>query len=144
MENLDLNENNSEDEPIQIDNLEENDSQNSQVSHSPLDLGGPAAPAKPAKKKTNQPASKPTPSPAPAAGAVPAPTVSAPVAAGERITNVKTFFSKLHAGAIDFLNNQIAEWLQNNPDIVVKRTNVVTGDVVSKKTEPNILYIIWY
>ena len=62
----------------------------------------------------------------------------------ERITGVKTFFTKLHSGAIEFLDEQINTWLKANPDIVVKRTNTVAGMIVGKKTEPSIVITIWY
>ena len=57
---------------------------------------------------------------------------------------MKTFFTKLHGGAIAFLEEQIARWLKANPDVTVKRTNVVTGPIVGKKVEPNIIITIWY
>ena len=65
-------------------------------------------------------------------------------ASTSRITGVKTFFTKLHPGAIDFLDEQIAGWLRDNPEIEIKQTNVNTGDVQSKKTEPNIIITVWY
>jgi hypothetical protein len=100
------------------------------VSHSPLDLGGgaapgavgsEAAPARPAVKDTGKKASWP-----------------------DRITGIKTFYTKLHPGAIEFLDEQICIWLRDNPGVNIKRTNVVTGDVVAKKTEPNLIITIWY
>ncbi len=62
----------------------------------------------------------------------------------QRITGVRTFFTKLHPGAIAFLDEQIRDWLKANPDVRVRRTNTVVGDVQSKKTEPNIIVTIWY
>jgi hypothetical protein len=64
--------------------------------------------------------------------------------APERITRVRTFFTKLHAGSIDFLDQQINNWLRDNPGIVIKGTNTTVGSVVAKKTEPNIVITIWY
>ncbi|MEA3225397.1 MAG: hypothetical protein U9Q07_05560 [Planctomycetota bacterium] len=66
------------------------------------------------------------------------------VVSADRIVGMKTFFTKLHAGAITFLEEQIARWLKANPNVIVKRTNVVTGEVQGKKTEPNIIITIWY
>jgi len=62
----------------------------------------------------------------------------------DRITKVKTFFTKLHAGSIDYLDQQILNWLEKNPGVVIKKTNSTVGDVVAKKTEPNIIITIWY
>ena len=62
----------------------------------------------------------------------------------ERITGIKTFFTKLHPGAMDFLDEQIANWLKANPGIIIKRTNTMAGEVQGKKTEPNIIITVWY
>lgn len=106
----------------------DDDTDDTKVSHSPLNLGGGTAgvseaksAAQPVKKR---PAQKTTSS--------------------ERITGVKTFFTKLHPGAIDFLDEQIANWLKANPGIIIKRTNTMTGEVQGKKTEPNIIITVWY
>jgi hypothetical protein len=61
-----------------------------------------------------------------------------------RIEGVRTFFTKLHPGAISFLDEQITRWLKENPGVTVKRTNIVVGEVQAKKTEPNILISVWY
>jgi hypothetical protein len=74
--------------------------------------------------------------------------ITRPLAAGPapsgRITSCKTFFTKLHPGAIEFLDEQISNWLKANPSIVIKHTNVTTGEVQAKKTEENILITVWY
>jgi len=102
------------------------------ISHSPLDLGSGSAVAVPkldvAEQAKNVIKKLPTDT----------------AATLERITGVRTFFTKLHAGAIQFLDEQIAKWLQENPDVVIKRTNVVTGEIQGKKVEPNIIITVWY
>lgn len=134
LENINLEDENNE-EPISIEDESEilvpfDDSDDSTasngISHSPLDLGG----SEPAViKPVNPIAAKPSQQ-----------NASSP----DRIIGVKTFFTKLHAGALDFLDTQINEWLKKNPDIVIKRTNTVAGMVVAKKIEPNIIITIWY
>jgi DNA-binding Lrp family transcriptional regulator len=115
-------------EPIPFDN----DTSGAGVSHSPLDLGGGGA-ARPSKIETPaQPGGLTAKKPAEK-------TVSA-----ERITGVRTFFAKLHAGAIEFLDEVITKWLKDNPGISIKRTNTVTGEIQGKKTEPNIVITVWY
>jgi hypothetical protein len=103
------------------------------VSRAPLNLGGGG--------------SSPVPAPAPKAAAprpvAPARPAAAP-AANERITGCKTFFTKLHPGAIDFLDELITQWLKDNPTVVIKMTNVVTGEIQGKKTEPNVIITVWY
>lgn len=107
------------------------------VSRAPLNLGGTGAPvAAPAAAPAAVPRA-PAPRPAPLR----------PVAAiggNERITGCKTFFTKLHPGAIDFMDEQITQWLKDNPGVIIRATSAVTGEIQSKKTEPNILLTVWY
>jgi len=134
----DLNEPIPLDEPIPFDDIGPGESG---VSHAPLDLGGPTQAPKPAAPKPaapRPPAARPKMSVETSKGS----TVKSN--SGDRIVGVKTFFTKLHAGAMAFLDEQICRWLKSNPDVIVKRTNVVTGDVQGKKTEPNIIITIWY
>ncbi len=119
--------------PFEADNDAEEQNK-SGVSHAPLNLGGPDITQAPAPKPSAQATS-------PVLKTV---TPTTATASSDRITGMKTFFTKLHAGAIDFLNQQVTDWLKNNPDIIVKRTNTVTGDVQGKKTEPNIIVTLWY
>lgn len=122
------------DKPIPFDNVAPSQAN---VSHAPLNLGGP-------------PAAAPARGAAPAAAPqiqIPRTAARKPVAkavSSERITGMKTFFTKLHGGAILFLEEQIGNWLKENPAVIIKRTNITTGDVQGKKTEPNIIITIWY
>ena len=97
-------------------------------SHSPLDLGG-SSPVEIPKIEAPRPVAM---------------KLAEKVVSTERITGVKTFFTKLHAGAITFLDEQITKWLTENPDVKIKRTNIVTGPIQGKKTEPNIIITVWY
>ena len=102
------------------------------VSHAPLDLGGsgPVEITKEAPKiKVPQPVTK---------------KPAEKMVSGERITGVKTFFTKLHPGAINFLDEQITKWLAENPEVVIKRTNIITGEIQAKKTDPNIIITVWF
>lgn len=103
------------------------------VSHSPLSLGGSGTAQAP---KTAAPKIE-VPKPA-------VKKVEEKVVSTNRITGVKTFFTKLHPGALDFLDEQITKWLKENPGVTIKRTNTVTGDIQAKKTEPNIVITVWY
>jgi hypothetical protein len=117
--------------PIPLDNpipFESAGAGGTGVSHSPLDLGG-SSPVEVPKIEVPKPATiKP----------------AEQVVSTERITGIKTFFTKLHPGALNFLDEQITKWLKENPDVKIKRTNIVTGEIQSKKTEPNIIITIWY
>jgi len=114
------------DKPIPFDNPAPGESG---VSHAPLNLGG-KGPVQVPKIEPPKPmtAKKPTVQTAPAS----------------RIIGVKTFFTKLHPGALNFLDEQITRWLADNPGIQIKRTNTATGEVEAKKTEPNIIITVWY
>lgn len=116
------------DKPIPLDIEGANESA---VSHSPLDLGSSRAVEIPKTEAPKQVMKKPAPT-------------TGSTEYSERITGVRTFFTKLHPGAINFLDEQITEWLQKNPDIRIKRTNIVVGEIQAKKTEPNILITVWY
>jgi hypothetical protein len=110
------------------------------VSHSPLNLGGGS-------NNTPAPAAKPKPKiqmPAQSKIGAAAKNSGQEIVSTERITGMRTFYTKLHAGAIDFLGEVIANWLRDNPGISIKRTNVVTGEIQGKKTEPNIIITVWY
>jgi DNA-binding Lrp family transcriptional regulator len=128
MDNLNVNKPASEkdpNEPIPWDNA------NTGVSHSPLNLGGSRPSAPP-----------PTPPP------VTPPTIkkvgAKMVSSQDRVTGMKTFFAKLHVGSMEFIDEQISNWLKENPGVVVKHTNTTTGMVVSKVTEPNLIVTVWY
>jgi len=106
--------------PIPFDD----DTSGTEVSHSPLNLGSGSTEAVPEVESAAQPTEK--------------------ITSSERITGVKTFFTKLHPGAMDFLDKQISNWLKANPTLIVKRINITTGEVQAKKTEPNIIITVWY
>jgi len=96
------------------------------ISHAPLDLGAGTTEAQ--KIAMPKPVIKP----------------QEKIVSADRITGLKTFFTKLHPGALEFLDEQISAWLKQNPGIVIKRTNITTGEIQAKKTEPNIIITVWY
>jgi len=121
-------------EPIPFDAGGANDAG---VSHAPLNLGGGRTAQTP-QMSVPKPAVKPS---------EPPPAVSRPaqkMTPTDRIQGVRTFFTKLHPGAINFMDEQITRWLNENPDVRIKRTNVSVGEIQDKKTEPNILITVWY
>ena len=122
------------DKPIPLGNAPTVGSPN--VSRAPLNLGGGgkgpvAQAAAPAPR-----AASPTP--------VRRAAVDPGLSGGQRITGVKTFFTKLHPGALEFMDEQMNGWLKEHPEVCIKHTNVTTGEVQAKKTEPNIIITVWY
>ncbi len=144
------------DKPIPFD---DSDSAPKPVSRKPLSMGAgagekqptpperavaPVAPVKPV-KPAQRPAANTGERPAANTGDRPAArAATSAVVPGERISGLKTFFTKLHPGALVYLDEQVTEWLKANPDIQIKRTNSSVGDVMSKKTEPNLILSVWY
>jgi hypothetical protein len=145
--NLDKEQSQKDTSPIPFD---DSDGPETKILHSPLNLGGggsaPVPAAKPAPKQAaTQPPAAAAPKPAPAAPSAKPVTVQQTAApSAGRITGVKIFFTKLHAGAMDFLSEQISDWLKENPKVVVKHTNITVGEVAAKKTEQNLIITVWY
>jgi hypothetical protein len=120
-------------EPIPFDDNNSDKGDSSGVSHSPLTLG--PEPVKIPETKSEKPAEQPT---------VTAPAQQQNNPSVARITGCKTFFTKLHPGAIEFLDGQITEWIKKNPNSTIKSTNSTVGEVQAKKTEQNLIITIWY
>jgi hypothetical protein len=153
MDNFDLNRpapKEVDDEPIPFDDAAAPPPNKPGISHSPLNLGGPSKTPPAAAQPPRPGAVNPTAAqPRPVQPVQPRPQAIQqgpvqPAAATERVTGVRTFFTKLHEGAIDFLDQQISDWLKKNPDIKIKFTNTIFGDMTGKKTEPSIIITVWY
>lgn len=59
-------------------------------------------------------------------------------------TRCRTFHCKLSEAAVEFMNNQINEWLDHNDKIVVKFSNSTIGAFEGKHTEPNLIVTVFY
>lgn len=138
MDNFDINNlpsNQDLNKPIPFDDdlgkpipFDDSDTSGTGVSHAPLNLGSSETKQAPQIQAPKPAAKKP----------------AEKIVSAERITGVKTFFTKLHPGAMQFLDEQITDWLKQNPGVVIKRTNITTGEVQAKKTEPNVIITVWY
>ena len=124
------------DEPLSLEDVDKPASGG--ISHSPLDLGS-SRPVEVNNIKKPQPIQT-----KPISQAINMSPKAAQTSPTGKITGIKTFFTKLHVGALSFMEEQIMDWLKNNPGITVKQTNVCVGEVQAKKTEPNIIITIWY
>ncbi len=56
----------------------------------------------------------------------------------------RLFHAKLSEGALEFLNNQVNEWLDQNDQITVKFVNSTIGQFEGKHTETNLILAIFY
>ena len=121
---------NQEPEPIPFDDSEIKLPESKPgISHSPLSLGKSGLSS---------------PSPMPGAAVKKTTGKAKPASSADRISGIKTFFAKLHIGSIGYVDEQINDWLTDNPGVSIKMTNVTVGNVISKTNEPNLIVNIWY
>ncbi len=62
---------------------------------------------------------------------------------GTGAIHVKTFVTKLRLDAIDHLDEQINEWLDNHPEYEVKFVSQSIGNLVGKHTEDALFTSVW-
>jgi ribosomal protein S27AE len=68
----------------------------------------------------------------------------APNLSGDGATRVRTFHAKIQVESIEFMDNAINEWLDENPDIEVKFVTSTIGTMSGKHPEPNLILNVWY
>ena len=59
-------------------------------------------------------------------------------------TRCRTFHSKLSTAAIEFMSNQINDWLDGNEEIIIKFATSTIGPFEGKHTEQNLIITIFY
>ncbi len=59
-------------------------------------------------------------------------------------TRCRTFRTKLNDGAVAYMNNQINEWLDRNPEILIKFSTSTVGVFEGKHPEPNLIITVFY
>ncbi|MFI4861705.1 MAG: hypothetical protein ACIAXF_13625 [Phycisphaerales bacterium JB063] len=62
---------------------------------------------------------------------------------GEGAIHVKTFVAKLRIEAIEYLDEQVNEWLDAHPEYEVKQVTTTVGKLVGKNTEDAIFMSVW-
>lgn len=62
---------------------------------------------------------------------------------GTGAIHVRSFHSKLTDEALHFLDQQINEWLDKNPQYEVKMVNSTIGEWTGKLKEPNLIVQVW-
>lgn len=63
---------------------------------------------------------------------------------GQGICRVRTFHSKIQVESLEYLDNTINDWLDENPDVEVKLVTSTIGVMAGKHPEPNLILNIWY
>lgn len=67
-----------------------------------------------------------------------------PNVTGQGAIHMKTFHGKLNNESLDFLDQQINEWLDAHPQYEVKLVNSTVGDWTGKTgKEPNLIVQVW-
>ncbi len=67
-----------------------------------------------------------------------------PLTTGTGATRVRTFHTKLADAAIKYLDDQVNEWLDDNPDILIKFCTTTVGVVEGKRAEQHLIVTVWY
>ncbi len=59
-------------------------------------------------------------------------------------TRCRTFHAKLNDGAVAYMNNQINEWADENPEVSIKYATSTIGVWEGKKADPHLILSIFY
>lgn len=59
-------------------------------------------------------------------------------------TRIRTFHSKLTPAALGHMDDQINEWLDKNPGVFIKHTNITVGPFEAKHVEQHLIVAIFY
>lgn len=62
----------------------------------------------------------------------------------EGATRCRSFHAKLSEPALEFMNNQINDWVDANPGIVIKFATSTIGTFEGKHAEPNLIVTVFY
>ena len=63
---------------------------------------------------------------------------------GTGACRVRSFHGRLSSQGLEYMDNQINEWLDHNPDVEVKFVSSVVGVFEGKMREPAIILNLWY
>lgn len=114
--------------------------------------GSGAAPAIP-DELTTFPLEETAPATAAPAANAPAPPPTPVVIPGKRrpprpdakgATRMRIFHAKLSDGAVAHLDQQINDWLDQNPEVEIKFANTTVGTWEGKHAEPNLIVTLFY
>ncbi len=59
-------------------------------------------------------------------------------------TRCRTFHSKMNEASLEFMNNQINDWIDGTEHMTIKFASTVVGQFEGKHTEPNLIVTIFY
>ena len=62
---------------------------------------------------------------------------------GKGATHVKSFHARLNTEALEMMDLQINQWLEEHPELEVKCVNATIGEWQGKVKEPNLILQVW-
>lgn len=66
-----------------------------------------------------------------------------PIVTGQGAAHMKTFVCKLRPDAIELLDSQVNQWLDDHPEYEVKFANTTVGEMQGKSREPTLFLTVW-
>lgn len=63
---------------------------------------------------------------------------------GTGACRIRSFHGRLSAQGLEYMDNQINEWLDHNPEVEVKFVTSVVGVFEGKMREPAVILNLWY
>lgn len=63
---------------------------------------------------------------------------------GTGACRIRSFHGRLSAQGLEYMDNQINEWLDHNPDVEVKFVTSTVGVFEGKMREPALILNLWY
>lgn len=67
-----------------------------------------------------------------------------PVISGKGACRVRSFHGRLSAQGLEYMDNQINEWIDANPEVEVKFVSSQVGIFEGKMREPALILNLWY
>jgi hypothetical protein len=67
-----------------------------------------------------------------------------PDPASPTATRCRTFHAKLNEGAVSFMNRQVNEWTDANPEVTIKFATSTIGVFEGKKADPHLILTVFY
>lgn len=67
-----------------------------------------------------------------------------PTINGTGACRIRSFHGRLSAQGLEYMDNQINEWLDHNPEVEVKFVTSVVGVFEGKMREPAVILNLWY
>lgn len=63
---------------------------------------------------------------------------------GSGACRMRVFHARLSENAMEYMEDQVNDWLEANPNIEIKFSNSCVGLVEGKKTESHLIVTVWY